>query len=483
MRLFSALLFFCPAVLTTAQTIDNNPDSSTRNIPLVVPSGVPLRVYLTKRLPKRVGEPVDAKLLEPVFAFDRIVVPAGSQVLGQVSRLQPVTKMRRASAILGGDFTPLHDAEVQFTTLVMPDGRKIPLQTAETIGLNTIVPRYPRKARPVQTQTGGILGMGKHQAQTQIDAAKDKLNSIADMVRGPDKKELVEDFLIKKLPYHPQWVRRGTRFDAELSQPLEFGVAAMNADSLRLLGTQPPPDSIAHIRLMTDLSSGTAEQGDPVDAVLSQPLFSADHKLILPEGTRLSGSVAFVHSARWLHRGGQMRFSFQNVDLPAGLTRAALDTEPQTTKTQAALASVESAGTGKVKVDEEGGVKATEPKTRFIAPIISFLVATKSADHDTDRDLGKLPTSNGNVGGRSLGGASGFGLLGMAASQASPMVGTVFGFYGLAWSVYSNILSRGSEVEFDKNAAMDIRFGGRIPIPAAASKLRASHPSAAPATN
>jgi hypothetical protein len=109
-------------------------------------------------------------------------------------------------------------------------------------------------------------------------------------------------------------VRRGTRFDAELSQPLEFGAAAMNADSLRLLGTQPPPDSIAHVRLMTDLSSGSAEQGDPVDAVLSQPLFSADHKLILPEGTHLSGSVAFVHRARWLHRAGQMRFSFQNVD-------------------------------------------------------------------------------------------------------------------------------------------------------------------------
>jgi hypothetical protein len=135
-----------------------------------------------------------------VFAFDRIVVPAGSQVLGQVSRLHPVTKMRRASAILGGDFTPLHDAEVQFTTLMMPDGRRIPLQTLESTGLNTIVPLHPRKARPVQAQTGGILGMGKHQARTQLDAAKDRLSNIADMVRGPDKKELAEDFLITKLP-------------------------------------------------------------------------------------------------------------------------------------------------------------------------------------------------------------------------------------------------------------------------------------------
>jgi hypothetical protein len=139
------------------------------------------------------------------------------------------------------------------------------------------------------------------------------------------------------------------------------------------------------------------------------------------------------------------------------------------------------AGTGKVKVDEEGGVKATEPKTRFIAPVISFLIASKSADRDEDRELGRVPGSSGNVSGRSLGGASGFGLLGAAAAQASPTLGTVFGFYGLGWSVYSNILSRGSELEFEKNDAMDIRFGGRVP--AAASKLRAAHPVAAPVVN
>jgi hypothetical protein len=43
------------------------------------------------------------------------------------------------------------------------------------------------------------------------------------------------------------------------------------------------------------------------------------------------------------------------------------------------------------------------------------------------------------------------------------------GFYGLAWSVYLNIVSRGQEVEFGKNAAVDIRFGAHIPP--AASKM------------
>lgn len=34
-----------------------------------------------------------------------------------------------------------------------------------------------------------------------------------------------------------------------------------------------------------------------------------------------------------------------------------------------------------------------------------------------------------------------------------------------AWSIYRNILARGAEVEFDKDAAMDIRFGSRPVVP------------------
>ena len=36
-----------------------------------------------------------------------------------------------------------------------------------------------------------------------------------------------------------------------------------------------------------------------------------------------------------------------------------------------------------------------------------------------------------------------------------------FGYYGLAWSVYSSVIARGGEVQFDKNAVMDIKFGSR----------------------
>jgi len=37
------------------------------------------------------------------------------------------------------------------------------------------------------------------------------------------------------------------------------------------------------------------------------------------------------------------------------------------------------------------------------------------------------------------------------------------GYYGLAWSAYSNVIGRGFEVEFEKNAMMDIKFVARKP--------------------
>jgi hypothetical protein len=431
-----------------------------------------------------VGAPVQAKLLEPVFAFDREVVPAGAALEGIVSRLESVAKMKRASALLGGDFTPLHQADVEFTAIVMPDGRHIAVHTKETPGLNSIfVDRPPKKEKPRKKDSqakapdrnpnGGVLGTGKQAAKDQINARINaRSRGVIDLVRGPDKKERLEEFLLAKLPYHPQWVRKGTRYDAELRDPLQFGAATLQNDVLHSLGVQPPEDSVVHARLITPLSSESAQQGEKVEAVVAQPLFAPDGKLVLPEGTHLTGAVTLVQPARWLHRGGQMRFNFQKIDLPEAVARLSLATRPEATrKTQATLEAAESGGRTAIKVDGEGGVKTSEPKTRLIAPVISVLIAAKSLDNDEGRRAGE---TEGNVGGRTLGGLSGFGLLGAVAAQSSKLVGAALGFYGMAFSVYSTVLARGPEVEFDNNAAMEIRFGGSRKPAAAASKLRSS---------
>lgn len=65
------------------------------------------------------------------------------------------------AAILNGDFAPLRRAEVEFTTLRLPDGREISTHTVETVGLNSIYIEPSKKKNPKaqpQNQNGGILG-------------------------------------------------------------------------------------------------------------------------------------------------------------------------------------------------------------------------------------------------------------------------------------------------------------------------------------
>jgi len=338
----------------------------------------------------------------------------------------------------------------------MADGHARDIQTLDSEGLQTIYsqPRPSRVSKPGKLQTKpGILSTARQQIQQQINS---RSQGVIDLVRGPNKKEWVEDFLIKKLPYHPQWYRRNTRFDAVLRNSLDFGTAAAPADVLREIG-MPSENSVAQVRLTTPLNSGTAGMNTKVEGILSQPVFSSNHKLILPEGTLLTGRVRYAQKARWFHRGGQLRFTFDRVEPPSwtAVPRVSLE------RREVQLANVEADPQAHLKVDSEGNARATEPKSRLLGPVVALVVASRALDNDADRDRAGTGGGSANYGGRTTGGFSGFGLLGSAAAQASKSVGSVLGIYGLAWSVYSTVISRGSEVEFPKNTAIAVRFGAQ----------------------
>jgi hypothetical protein len=436
-----------------------------RSLPvhLRVEAGTPLRLYITHRAWYRRNETIDARFAEPVWAFDRIVIPAGTAVHGQVITLDPVPGMVRARAIVGGDFTPLKRAEVSFSSLSLADGRTLQLDTQSSQGLSTIyVPPSAKKPKKKQKTKPGnpnrVRQFLKQQAQSQMNS---RSRGFFDLIRGPNKREWVENFLLEKLPYHPQWYRAGTRFDAVLNQPLDFGDIVIRSEDLQALGSYPPPDSVVQMRILSNLSSSDARVGESMNGVLSEPLLSADHKLVLPQGTRLNGKITLARPARMFHRGGQLRFAIENLELPTlpaeqNAQLAAVST-PGPKPVQAQLTAVE-ADPGAVKVDREGTAKATESKTRLLRPAIAALVATKSLDNDTGKQAAS-GSAGANTSGRALGGFSGFGLLGIAAARGPREIGAGLGFYGLGWSVYSNLISRGREVTFERNTAMAIRFG------------------------
>jgi hypothetical protein len=124
-----------------------------------------------------------------------------------------------------------------------------------------------------------------------------------------------------------------------------------------------------------------------------------------------------------------------------------------------------------LKVDSEGGVKAPESKTRFLGTAVALLVARAAGDNDPVRapsvggSRGAVIGQRSNVGGRTLGGGLGFGLLGTIAAQSSRNVGAALGYYGLAWSVFSTVVARGPEVHFEKNAVVDIGLNSRASKP------------------
>ncbi|MBV8866568.1 MAG: hypothetical protein JO210_14335, partial [Acidobacteriaceae bacterium] len=192
-------------VLCWAARAQNPPPSETGTIrvPLQVTAGTPLRLYLTQRAGYHLGQMVEGRFAEPVWAFDRIVIPAGTPVKGTVTNLKPVSRYSRAMAIVRGDFTPLKQAEVSFREIAPPGGKPLTIDSGPSQGLASIyLPSRPSKngkpkmpAAPPNTLAGKAKAFVKQQAVTQGNA---RSYGFLDFVRGPNKREWLENFLWSK---------------------------------------------------------------------------------------------------------------------------------------------------------------------------------------------------------------------------------------------------------------------------------------------
>jgi hypothetical protein len=444
------------------------PDTIPINVALTVPAGAPLNVELEKTLPiKKAGERIEGRVTQPVYVFDKVVIPAGSEVLGRITRVEGVPRKRRALAIANGNFSPLRSADLEFDTLVLPGGEQVRMQTAVSQG----------PFRLLHLVAGGQKQGSKSQIKGRLDEARQQVKAqekqTIEMVKAPGKMKRIERALSAQLPYHKQNLPRGTHLVAVLKAPLSLGTEECPAAELKGIGKPIPPDSLVRARLVTGLSSATSPEGSKVEAVISQPLFSPKHELILPEGTRLEGEVTRVQPARRLARSGRLRFDFRRMELPKDFVRPEVATE----RVDAGIEGVDVLSSSHIKLDKEGGAKAVASKTRFIMPAIDVLLATSSFDTDS-RLRSAQENATGDAGaatGGAVRGAAGFGLVGSLVGliARSQPVSAAFAFYGAGWSVYSHLIARGSDVTFPVNTTLEIQLGTHNESKPAQSKTSA----------
>ena len=324
--------------------------STNETIPLTVPKGTAVQVVLDKEVRiQKVGQSVHGRVAEPVYAFDKLVVPVGTQVTGQITQLEGVSGGKRTLDALNADFTPPRKVQIEFDDLELIDGRHIPIQTTVTPGSGQVI-------QFVTTADGdkkkGVKDAASEKADQAKEEAKRQWDNAMKQVHEPGKIHKITRYAVAQLPVHPQYIDAGTVYFAELEEPLDFGTEPLTPEIAASINTPPPPGSSVHVRLMTELSSATAQKGEEVEAVLSQPLFDGN-RLVLPQGSRLKGSVVQVRPARRLSRNGQLRMVFHELVLPDGIEQIV----------EASLEGVQSGKGQDVKLDSEGGAEANSPKT------------------------------------------------------------------------------------------------------------------------
>jgi hypothetical protein len=454
------VLIFLTAGLLFGQA--DNPGASAADsgspgtISLEVPAGTPLPVVLDKEVRiQKAGQPIHGKIAEPVYAFDKLVVPAGSEVTGSVTRIAGASALKRTYAALDANFSPSRDVTITFDQLVLPDGRRVPLHTQVSPASQGVL-QFATSAESKNQNKDEKQNAAIKLASEKVSEKKQEINqeweTAKKQVTAPGKMHRLKRLAIAELPYHPQYFDAGTRFNAELLDPLNFGTEELTSEKVHMVGTAPAAGSVIHALLKTPLSSASVQKGETVEAVMTEPLFT-DTQLILPEGTLLKGSVLQVHPARRLHRNGQLRIVFHEIVPP----------ESAEQHVEASLEGVEVKNDEHLTLDSEGGAQATTPKTRYLTTGISIALAASSFMSDADAGR-SAQQSGGEVGKSALNGASGFRVIGFitGALVHSRVLASTFGVYGASTSVYDHFLSRGHDVVYPKDTAMAIGFGSRV---------------------
>jgi hypothetical protein len=370
---------------------------------VTITPGKLLCIRLDKNSKMKVGAGVSGTLADTVYVRDQIAIAAGTRFIGHVAEILDGPTLEHIKSMMDGDFTPPHQALVQFDYVVANDGRWLPIQTKPAPGI-------PDEAEVDYSEDGDVIS--------------------TEPKRDPQIKQHIEDALVHKLPYHGQHVSKGDAFHAEIVAPLDVvsqGTAV------------PQKDGLLSLQLLTPLDTKTVEQNQPVQAVIAAPFYGPDGKLIFPEGTKVSGRVTDATSAGMLQHGGHIRLHMDSAELADGTT----------VPLNGDVAGIESSRADHMKVSQEGEMSTSRSKIAILPPLAKTAGAAYGAE---DSDAVKTGMS------RATRGLSGFGVIGSGIAQAGPSTATGFAAYGAAKSIYWTFIGPGKDVNLPVGTRVKLRL-------------------------
>ncbi len=450
-RIFGTILIL--SLVCTEAGLAQQTAGVSKPVPLAVSKGTPLYLELEKKVPiKHAGTPVRARVISPVYAFDRMVIPAGSEVEGQVAEVQPVAWRVRLRAILAGDFTPLRKGRVEFRELALQHGRRIPIRAVVTEEALSLVHLHATpESKESKTQVVSATW-----CEVEKDAKKRGREYLQD-VKGPGRWQRLKAYALSKLPYHVQDLPAGMFLTAELESPLDFGTADDPPGEWAHPGSEIPRGSVVRARLLTPLDSRTARVGSSVKAVVTKPLLSPRYGVILPEGTLFEGAVTRARPARWLSRNGQLDFRIEGIEVPGAAVQ----------ETYGRLTGAEVNQASDLQLRRDRGLQGSSSRLHYFIPGIDAAQAATSAAGSGRAARATLEVAS--VGTNALVGTKrpsvSLGLVGSVITVAARSHAVVVGFtvYGAAWSVFANLLARGNDVVLPRDTPLEIRLAPPAP--------------------
>ncbi|MDE3186822.1 MAG: hypothetical protein KGM96_04770 [Acidobacteriota bacterium] len=391
----------------------------------VLPQGTSLQVEITRHYPMKAGEAIEGRLLHPIFADGMLAVPENTVLHGEVVSLQPDRKARWHARLMG-DFTPFHKPQVRFDELLLPEG---PLNISAATAAN---------GAPVLHLTAPGVTPRRSFFARYWAQAKSNLHDRLAYFTAPGKGDRALQLLYHQLPYHPERIEAHTAWSFELTAPLMVPDAPRAAPAEAIAA--PPSGSAeiwaVHALLTRELTSASAKPGDPVQALVVEPVFDRDKQLVVPQGSTLIGRVASAKAARSFGRNGKLRFNFQQVRFPEGYGK----------QVQGALAGAATEKTQDLSLDAEGTITPRN-RSSAVAPLLLTMLAGRALDTD------------GNITAQTGVASNGFGLVGrivgVAAGDRNLAAG--IGFYAAGLSFYENFLRSGRDVVFPRDTRIEIQ--------------------------